>query len=51
VHAATILWNGSEQDVEIIATGERPLLGTELLDGHELVIQFSEGGHVSIDAL
>jgi clan AA aspartic protease len=51
VHAATIVWNGGERDVEVLAVGRRPLLGTSLLDGHDLGIQFTDGGLVSIDPL
>ena len=51
VHVATIRWNGTQRDVRVLATGRRPLLGTALLTGHELVIQFVEGGLVSIGQL
>lgn len=51
VHDAVILWNGEEREVSVLATGRRPLLGTALLEEHELVIQFTEGGIVTIDEL
>ncbi|MBC1225122.1 clan AA aspartic protease [Nostoc sp. UCD121] len=51
VHEAVIIWNGEERVVNVLATGKRPLLGTALLDGYELVIQFIEGGLVTIDEL
>jgi predicted aspartyl protease len=51
VHVATIVWNNQERMVEVIATGVRPLLGTLLLDGHELTTQWTEGGLVSISPL
>lgn len=51
VHEAVIIWNGIEQEVNVLATGKRPLLGTALLDEHELVIQFTEGGLVTITEL
>lgn len=51
VHVATIVWNGSETDVAVLALGPRPLLGTAMLDGHELTVQFTDGGAVSIDTL
>lgn len=51
VHSATILWNAEELDVRVLATGSRPLLGTLLLDGYELVIQFTESGLVTIEKL
>lgn len=51
VHEAIILWNGEEREVRVLATGRRPLLGTALLDEHELIIQFTQGGLVTIDKL
>jgi clan AA aspartic protease len=51
LYEATVLWDGMERDVLVIATGRRPLLGTALLDEQELVIQFTEGGLVTIDEL
>ncbi|MFN6516047.1 MAG: clan AA aspartic protease [Nostoc sp. CreGUA01] len=51
VHQATIIWNGEERVVNVLATGKRPLLGTALLDEHEIVIQFTEDGLVTIDEL
>jgi clan AA aspartic protease len=51
VHEATILWEGVERHVHLLATGERPLIGTALLDGTELVIQFTEGGLVTVEPL
>jgi clan AA aspartic protease len=51
LHEATVLWDSVERDVLIVATGRRPLLGTALLDEQELVIQFTDGGLVTIDEL
>ena len=51
VHEAIILWNGEEREIRVMATGRRPLLGTALMDEHELVVQFTEGGLVMIDEL
>jgi clan AA aspartic protease len=51
VYEAIILWNGQEVAVRILATGRRPLLGTALLSGQELVAQFTEGGLVTVDSL
>jgi clan AA aspartic protease len=49
VHVATIIWDGDERAVEVLATGARPLLGTLLLDGYELIVQFAEGGAVTVE--
>mgnify|MGYP000112005570 CR=1 FL=1 len=51
VYMATILWDSQEHQVEVLAIGARPLLGTLLLDGYELNVQFIEGGLVSVEAL
>jgi clan AA aspartic protease len=51
LHEATIIWDGAQKEVLVIATGRRPLLGTALLDEQELVIQFTAGGLVTIDEL
>ncbi|MFZ1006558.1 MAG: hypothetical protein WAN65_06965, partial [Candidatus Sulfotelmatobacter sp.] len=51
VYTAAILWIGEKLNVEVLATGSRPLLGTQLLVGHDVHIQFVEGGLVTIDTL
>jgi predicted aspartyl protease len=51
LYEAIVLWDGEEREVLVIATGRRPLLGTALLDEQELVIQFTEGGLVTIEEL
>ncbi len=48
-HRATIVWEGQESVVEVIATGTRPLFGTALMDRKELVIQFDNNGLMSLD--
>jgi predicted aspartyl protease len=51
VHEAIILWDGEERAVRTFATGRRPLIGTALLNEQELVIQFTEGGLVTLNEL
>ena len=51
VHKAIILWHGEEREVRVFATGRRPLVGTALLNQQELIIQFTEGGLVTIEEL
>lgn len=51
IHSATILWNGIETQVSVVATGRRPLLGTALLDDQELRVQFRENGLVTVEKL
>ena len=47
-YVATIIWEGIELDVLIIATGKRPLLGTALLHDKRLYVDFEEDGVVQI---
>jgi clan AA aspartic protease len=47
-YEATLLWEGEKRVVRALAVGKRFLLGTKLLDGHDLQIRFIEGGRVSI---
>lgn len=51
VHEAVILWEGEERRVRVLATGSRPLFGTEMLAGCEFVGQFVQGGLVTIESL
>jgi clan AA aspartic protease len=51
VHTAVVLWDGAERDIEVMIADRPPLLGTALLDGHELVIRFAEGDLVTIQLL
>ena len=51
VHTATILWNGNAIEARVLGTGKRPLLGTGLLQGYQLLAQFAEAGLVTIDSL
>ena len=44
VHRATIVWDVAELDVAVLAIGQRPLLGTALLDGFNLNADFTDGG-------
>ena len=51
VHVATIVWNGMERDVAVLVLGGRPLVGTALLDGLHLEIDFTDGGGVVIEVI
>lgn len=46
---AAIPWDGGDLDVRILATGNRPLLGTVLLSGKEFLAQFVDQGIVTVD--
>ncbi len=51
VFAGTLDWEGCELEVEVLAAGREPLLGTALLDGHAVEIEFVSGGLVSVERL
>ena len=51
VFGATIDWNGKARNVRVLAGGRRPLLGTALLSGQHLAVDFDEGGRVTIGAI
>ncbi|WP_310482190.1 clan AA aspartic protease [Chamaesiphon sp. VAR_48_metabat_403] len=48
IYLATIQWDGEEKVVPVLATGMKPLLGTSLLKGFRLEIDFEANGLVSI---
>ena len=50
-YLATIAWDGEELIVEVLALDGAPLLGTALLDGHALAIEFVDNGSVTIEPL
>jgi len=51
VHTAVVLWNGTERDVGVMVSERQRLLGTALLDGHEVMIRFADGDLVTIQPL
>jgi clan AA aspartic protease len=51
VHVATVIWDGTEKDVAVLAMGRRPLIGTALLDGCQMQADFVEDGLVTIRTL
>jgi clan AA aspartic protease len=48
VYAASILWDHQERLIEVDVTGAESLVGTALLDGYDLCIQFQPEGTVTI---
>lgn len=50
-HRAGVLWNGRHMEVAVLAMGHRPLLGSALLAGTEIVAQFVDHGLVTIDTV
>ncbi len=51
VHVATILWQGAEKHVRVLASGKRPKLGTALLANYYLGIDFVEDGSTMVEPL
>jgi len=49
VYKGIILWNGTERVIPILSMGNRPLIGTALLEDYHLGIDFCEGGTVLVD--
>jgi clan AA aspartic protease len=49
VYQGTILWNGVQRVIPVLAMGRRPLIGTALLEDYHLGIDFCEGGTVLVD--
>lgn len=49
VYSATVVWNGVERLIPLLALGRRPLLGTALLENFDLLIEFIEDGVVHIN--
>jgi clan AA aspartic protease len=50
-YEATVIWDGQPRTAEVDEIDASPLLGTGLLQGHELRVKFVVGGSVSIEAL
>jgi predicted aspartyl protease len=47
----TILWDGIEKLVPVLAAGYKPLLGTSLMAGFHLEIDFQDNGLVSLEKI
>jgi predicted aspartyl protease len=48
---ATILWDNVEKAVFVLASGNKPLLGTAMMKGYHLGIDFEESGLVSLEKI
>jgi clan AA aspartic protease len=51
LYLAEIMWRGSKREVVVLAMGRRPLVGTTLLEGYHLGIDFYQGGSVIVDKI
>ena len=50
-YEATVIWDGRPGTVDVDEIDAPPLVGTALLRGHELRVEFVVGGSVTIEAL
>jgi predicted aspartyl protease len=51
VYEASLLWDGVERAVEVLAMEGAPLIGMALLNGFDVRLQVAEGGLVTIEPL
>ncbi|MBE9007645.1 clan AA aspartic protease [Fortiea sp. LEGE XX443] len=51
IHFATIVWDGIEKIVPVLAAGYKPLLGTSMMAGYHLEIDFQDNGLVLLEKL
>jgi clan AA aspartic protease len=51
VHTADIIWDGQVIQVAVLAMSGRPLLGTALLSGFNLNVDFVDGGTLVLSRL
>lgn len=51
IHLATIVWDNREKVVPILASGYKPLLGTALMEGYHLEIDFEDNGLVLLEKI
>lgn len=49
VYQGIVIWDGIERAIPVLAMGRRPLIGTALLAGYHLGIDFCEGGTMLVD--
>jgi clan AA aspartic protease len=47
---ATVIWDGRPRGILVDAAETEPLIGMDMLDGHELTVHVVDGGQVRIDA-
>jgi clan AA aspartic protease len=48
IYMATLLWNGQDRDIQILASEAHPLVGMSLLKGFRITIDAVDGGEVHI---
>ena len=51
IYKASVIWDGQNQIIDVVASDAEPLVGMGLLYGFKLQIEAIEGGLVKIEAL
>jgi clan AA aspartic protease len=51
IHLATVVWDDVEKLVLVLASGYKPLLGTAMMEGYHLEIDFEDNGLVSLEKI
>ncbi|BAZ07572.1 clan AA aspartic protease [Calothrix sp. NIES-3974] len=51
IHLATVVWDGIEKAVLVLASGYKPLLGVAMMEGYHLEIDFVDNGLLSLEKI
>jgi clan AA aspartic protease len=51
IHLATVVWDDVEKVVLVLASGYKPLLGTAMMEGYHLEIDFEDNSLVSLEKI
>lgn len=51
VYNATVLWDEEDREIEVLGAEGDVLVGTSLMDGYDLQIQFTDAGLVTLERL
>jgi clan AA aspartic protease len=51
IYRAVVIWDGHPRELDVDEGGDEPLIGMELLAGHELCVRAIPGGEVRIAAI
>jgi clan AA aspartic protease len=51
IYKASVIWDGQNQIIDVVASDAEPLVGMGLLYGFKLQIEAVEGGVVTIEAM
>lgn len=51
LYKASVIWDGQNQMIDVVASDAEPLVGMGLLYGFKLQIEAVEGGRVTIEAM